>query len=498
MGVEATGDHGAGAEGTGSGSVATVVTAESRTATAVAEKAAREEKAIKELTGRLVQTYTETYSAERVESAVGAARRRFDGHVVRDFVPILVERIVRRELDGSPDDPDAETAAAQPVPEAPAPSPIDRLRTLVSPPWTVGKLAIPVAALIVIVIAVAASIGGGGGGGTTAPAAAADQVLVHGIVGSEKMGFFDDPRVKDALARNGIRIQADAAGSRQIATSVDLDKYDFAFPSSTPAAERILRQRNITTKYTPFSSPMAIATFAPIVDLLTRAGVVKPGPVPTFDMNRYLDLTQHGTQWDQLPGNTEYPVNKSLLIGTTDPRTSNSAAMYLAVAGYVANDNSIVRGQTAEDFVLGKVARLFTKQGYTENTSEGPFAEYLQAGIGPAPMVWIYEAQFVEAGVQGKLKPDMQLLYPGPTVLSRHTVVPLTPAGDRIGRLLSTDPELQQLAAEHGYRTDSSTQFTKIATDHAIPVATDIANVVDPPAYDTLEHLLDGVAKSYN
>ncbi|MCX4094250.1 three-helix bundle dimerization domain-containing protein [Nocardia sp. alder85J] len=497
MGVEATGDHGAGPEET----AGTVATSESRAATAIAEKAAREEKAIKELTGRLVQAYTESYSAERVHSAVGAARRRFDGHTVRDFVPILVERIARRELDGSPEDPGTETVAAQQITEPSSASPADRLRAaardLLPPPWTARKLVLPVAALIVIVVAVAVSIGGGGGG-TPAPAAAAEQVLVHGIVGSEKMGFFDDPRVVDALARNGVRIQVEAAGSRQIATSVDLGKYDFAFPSSTPAAERILRQRNITTKYTPFSSPMAIATFAPIVDLLTRAGVVKPGPVPTFDMNRYLDLTQHGTQWDQLPGNTEYPVNKSLLIGTTDPRTSNSAAMYLAVAGYVANDNTIVRGQTAEDFVLGKVSRLFTKQGYTENSSEGPFAEYLQGGIGPAPLVWIYEAQFVEAGVQGKLKPDMQLLYPGPTVLSRHTVVPLTPAGDRVGRLLSTDPELQRLATEHGYRTDNSAEFTKVTTDHVIPAAHDVADVVDPPTYDTLEYLLDGVAKSYN
>ncbi|RDI48896.1 three-helix bundle dimerization domain-containing protein [Nocardia mexicana] len=464
------------------------------------DKAAREEKALRELTNRLVEIYTDSHSVERVETAVGAARNRFDGTAVRDFVPILVERLARRELEPQPEqDPETAAEADSETPEPSTGNP-GRLgsaaKDLVSPPWSARKLAIPFGALAVVV-AVAVAVGMSGS--SESPTAASTSLTtVGGVVGSEKAAFFTDPRVVDAFARNGLRVQVDPAGSRQIATTVDLGNYDFAFPSSTPAAERILRQRNVTARYTPFSSPMAIATFRPIVDLLTKAGVVRPGPVPTFDMNRYLDLTRRGVQWDQLEGNTEYPVRKSLLISTTDPRTSNSAAMYLAVAGYVANDNSIVRGRTAEEFVVSKVARLFTKQGFTDSSSEGPFAQYLSAGMGPAPLVWSYEAQFVEAGVQGRLQPDMTLLYPSPTVLSRHTLVPLTPDGDRIGRLLSTDPELQRLAAEHGFRPNDAAQFSKVVADHKIPAASEVVDVVDTPAYDTLEHLLDGVSESFN
>ncbi|MBF6173902.1 hypothetical protein IU476_20775 [Nocardia blacklockiae] len=365
------------------------------------------------------------------------------------------------------------------------------------PPWTGRRLLLP-AGVLVLVAAVAAAVGLGGSAPETPAAATVSLTKVSGVVGSEKAAFFADSRVADVLARHGLRVEVDRAGSRQIATTVDLGHYDFAFPSSAPAAERVLRQRNTTAQYTPFSSPMAVATFRPIADLLTAAGVVRPGPVPTFDMNRYLDLAQRGTQWDQLPGNTEYPVRKSMLISTTDPRTSNSAAMYLAVAAYVANDNAIVRGRTAEEFVVSKVSRLFTKQGFTDSSSEGPFAEYLSAGMGPTPLVWSYEAQFVEAGVEGRLRPDMTLLYPSPTVLSRHTLVPLTPEGDRIGRLLSTDPELQRLAAEHGFRPNDGAQFAKVVAEHNVPVAATVVDVVDTPAYDTLEHLLDGVAESYN
>src|SRR5262245_22939429 len=70
--------------------------------------------------------------------------------------------------------------------------------------------------------------------------------LVRGVIGSEKKPFFDDPRVKAAFAKHGLRVEVDTAGSRQIVTDVDLSRYAFAFPSSVPAAERIKRDRGAT------------------------------------------------------------------------------------------------------------------------------------------------------------------------------------------------------------------------------------------------------------
>ncbi|MFF3567116.1 three-helix bundle dimerization domain-containing protein [Nocardia jiangxiensis] len=463
----------------------------------------REDKALRQLTDRLVADYTDTHAEQDVHTAIGAARSRFDGHAIRDFIPILVERVARRSLDGEPE-PGAEPTEAEQESSAPrtAGSGIaDRLRSaamdLLPPPWSGRNLIGPVAAAIVVVVVVALAFGTGGSHQSTT-AATPSVTTLHGVIGSEKLAYFNDPKVVSELARHGLRVHVEPAGSRQIATSVDLNKFDFAFPSSTPAAEVILRERNITTRYTPFSSPMAIATFKPIVDLLTAAGVVRPGPVPTLDMQRYLDLAGAGTQWNQLPGNTTYPVPKNILVSTTDPRSSNSAAMYLAIASYVANDNTIVRGATAEDNAVQKVSKLFVDQGYSDNSSKGPFDEYLSGGMGPMPMVLIYEAQFVEASVAGKITPDMVLMYPSPTVLSRHTLVPLNTEGDRLGKLLSTDPELQQLAAEHGFRTGDPAEFASVATEYHAPVTPQVVDVVDTPSYDTLQHLLDGVARAYN
>lgn len=618
------------------------------------DMAAREDKALRELTDRLVDDYSDTHTAERVREAIDTALGRFQGRAIRDFVPILVERSARHELDGGPGEGTAEVsgtegeqaatepgttaptaadsgatapgviepsattpgtveaAASEPVtteaasaepgatepsatepdgsessatdpegpePESTAPSttnsgatepgtttpgtaepdtttpgviepkmtepemtnpdPTESSTTaadttapdtkepaatapgasspgaadqppanpankflssawhLVGPPLTGGKIL--VAALIAIVIILVFSIPHNTGKShRTAPVAAGPVTTVRGVVGSEKIPFFTDPKVIDTLAHKGLRVQVDPAGSRQIATSIDLGKYDFAFPSSLPAAETIMRRHNLTTKYTPFSSPMAIATFTPIVDLLTTAGVVRPGPVPIFDMNRYMDLVNTGKQWNQLPGNTTYPVAKNILVSTTDPRTSNSADMYLAIASYVANDDTIVRGATAEDNAVQKVSKLFVGQGYSDNSSQGPFDQYLSSGMGPTPMVLIYEAQYVDAAVRGKIASGMELMYPSPTVLSRHTLIPLNPAGDKLGRLLTTDPELQRLAAEHGFRTGDPEQFAAVTAQHNVPVPPEVVDVVDTPAYDTLEHLLDGVAKAYN
>jgi hypothetical protein len=322
--------------------------------------------------------------------------------------------------------------------------------------------------------------------------------VVRGVIGSEKQDFFRDPQVVKAFAGHGLKITVDSAGSRQIATSVDLSRYDFAFPSSAPAADKIQRARGTTVKYAPFSSPMVIATFQPIADLLAAVGVAKKGETGwTFDVARYLELVGKGTRWDQLRGNTVYPVRKDVLVSTTDPRSSNSAAMYLAIASYVANGSAVVQGTAAEDKVLPLVSKLFLDQGYTENTTEGPFEDYLSAGMGKTPLVLAYEAQFVGHAVRGDIRPDMLLMYPSPTVLSKHTLVPLNARGDTVGRLLTSDPELQRLAALHGFRTADTASFAKVTAEKRVRVAPDLIDIADPPSYDTLEHLLDGVAKRY-
>lgn len=351
-----------------------------------------------------------------------------------------------------------------------------------------GGIALAVVLLVGVVFAIVR--------GRSGEVASPDLETVRGVIGSEKLAFFADQRVRDAFARHGLRVEVDPAGSRQIATTVELDKYDFAFPSSAPAAERIQQDRKAARTYAPFSSPMVIATFDPIVKLLTAQGVVRPGQV--FDVAEYLELTAAGTRWDQLPNNTDYPARKDLLVTTTDPRDSNSAAMYLAITSFVAN-GGVVASPEAEARVLPAIGKLFLDQGYTQSSSDGPFEDYLSAGMGKTPMVLAYEAQFVDRFVRGDstIRPGMTLLYPAPTVLSKHTLVPLKPSGDRVGELLMSDPDLGKLAATFGFRTADPRYFEEVVKEHAAPVRASVVDVVEPPTYETLERMLEAIAKLY-
>lgn len=350
-------------------------------------------------------------------------------------------------------------------------------------------------AVVLLLAVVAVVIWGRGDGGSEA----GDVTTVRGVIGSEKQAFFTDQRVIDAFAKHGLKVEVDTAGSRQIATTVDLGKYEFAFPSSSPAAQKIQRDRKVTTVYTPFQSPMAVATFEPIVQLLTANGVVHKGAgdYQVLDVAKYLDLAKAGTRWDQLPGNTAYPARKNVLVTTTDPRESNSAAMYLSIVSFVANGNTVVSTPDAEAKVLPQVSKLFLDQGYTQNSSEGPFEDYLSAGIGKTPMALIYESQFVDRVVRGdgSIRPDMRLLYTAPTVYSKHTLVPLSANGDKVGQLLATDAELGKLAATFGFRTTDPKLFTDVAAQAKVPA--DLVDTVEPPSFETLERLLDAVGKQY-
>ncbi len=315
--------------------------------------------------------------------------------------------------------------------------------------------------------------------------------VVTGVIGSEKAAFFADERVRAAFLAHGLEVRADPAGSRQIATTVPLDRYDFAFPSSSPAADKLLARHPTARTYAPFSSPMAVATFAPIVDLLTQAGVVAAGST-TFDVRRYLELAAAGTRWDQLPGNTTFPARKDVLLSTTAPCQSNSAAMYLGIASYVANADGVVADQTIAAQVTPSVQPLFRDQGYLPPTTEVLFEDYLSAGMGRVPMALVYEAQYLAEALSPDpvLPADGRLLYPSPTIFSRHTLVPLTPGGDRVGELLTTDPQLAALAAEHGFRPTDPRAFAAAFRDRGLPEPPALVDVVEPPSFDTLEGML--------
>jgi hypothetical protein len=338
--------------------------------------------------------------------------------------------------------------------------------------------------VLIIVAVVVVTQRGKAGSGDCQPAA-----TVRGVIGSEKEAFFDDQRVTDRLACLGYAVEVDASGSRDMLQALNQDDgYSFAFPGSTSTADKILADRQLTEAIPLFSTPMVVATFQPIVEVLTRANVIQKASDGTdvLDVATLLGLAEEGMIWDRLPGNTEYPVRKSVLLSTTDPLDSNSAIMYLSIASQVANGGAIVTTPQQVEAVLPALCRLIADQGDKPETSQVLFDNYLVDGMGRVPMALVYEAQYVTTAPRPQLPEGSVKLFPRPTVYSRHTLIPLDANGEAVGRALRDDPELVRLAAEHGFRPQKPLAGQQM---DARP-----ADVVESPSFEVLENMLSALA----
>lgn len=324
-----------------------------------------------------------------------------------------------------------------------------------------------------------------------------DVQQLHGVIGSEKRAFFEDPKVKDRLAELGYSVSVTTAGSRQIATTTDIAAQDFVFPSSGPATQKVREQGSGYSVDFPFFSPMAVASWKPIADLLVAEGVVaEQNGAYTLDVNKYMDLARSGKRWRDL--GDAFPSPRNVQVRSTDIRTSNSAAMYLSLLAWEVAQREPDRANDV-GFLVDEIAPFFTAQGYSEASSSGPFADYLSQGMGAVPMVMVYEAQFIGEQMRdnSRIRDDMVLLQLSPTVLANHGIVGVSEGGRELGRLLTNDPELQRLAAYHGFRPATSGNLAQEMEDRGLDAPADYVNSIDPPSYDRLEQLIDGVGQRY-
>ena len=245
---------------------------------------------------------------------------------------------------------------------------------------------------------------------------------------------------------------------------------------------------------------MAIASWQPIADILAAQGIATDqGGYYLVDMDAFITLIENETRWEDLAGNDTYPVGKSILLTSTDIRTSNSAAMYLALASYVANNDNIVENLDEAQPLMPLLSDIFLKQGLRPDSSQEPFEDYLVKGMGHSPMVMIYEQQFIAQAAQNaaSIQPNMVLMYPEPTVFTEHVLIPFTENGGKLGELLETDPELQKLAVEYGLRNNNLAYFQEFTAQKNISMPDTLVSVVDPPSYEVLEGMIQIIEQEY-
>ena len=330
---------------------------------------------------------------------------------------------------------------------------------------------------------------------------AARTLAVRGLIGSEKEDFFADSRVRQALARQHLTVTVEKAGSRAIAHAFDPQHDDFGFPSGAPAAAELRGVARAPEVFTPFYTPIVIASWRPIAQILANDHIVAERDHNFYivDMPALLKLMQQHARWKDIPGSEAFSTNKAVLINSTDVRTSNSAAMYLSLASYLANGQSVVQSESEVQAVLPFMSELFLRQGFQEGSSAAPFEDYLALGMGKTPLLVAYESQLVAFWLAhpDRQHNDMVMLYPVPTVFSKHVLVPFDDKGRRLGDALEHDAELQSLAHQFGFRTGGDVKGPEVWERQGIHTPSTLVDVIDPPSHEWLETMIHGIEQKF-
>lgn len=316
--------------------------------------------------------------------------------------------------------------------------------------------------------------------------------IITGVITSEKENFFKDERVKQIFEDNNIEVQYTRMTSSQIADAksvTDIHNSMFVFPSGIQTTEKVKSNFKNSQSYNIFYSPMVIATWTPIVNILQSNDLVKKQQgFQYLDLTKFMQLVENNTRWKDLKNSSAYSVNKVALISSTDSRYSNAAKMYVALNSYILNNNNVVTNNQEVEAVMPNLKKIILAQGNRESSSTNMMSDYMSIGMGKVPMMFAYESEYLENAFKNKgVKSNMQLLYPSPTVFTKHVITVLDPKAQVIVDLLQKDKELKNIANEYGFRMEGDNSIVAKAKSININIPETIIDVIDPPSYDILD-----------
>lgn len=318
---------------------------------------------------------------------------------------------------------------------------------------------------------------------------------LSGLVGGEKIGLLEDEEVTQTLQKKyHLSLDCAKAGSIDMVTSDPGDR-DFLFPSNQTALE--LYKQNFGSPVRSeviFNTPIVLYTRKTVADALEADGIVSvDGNVCYVDMEKLAATIEEGKTWSEIGLPQLYGT---VTVSTTDPTKSNSGNMFACLmagtlAGGAVNMSNI-------DQILPELKDIYQRLGYMESSSSDLFDQFMKTGMGAKPLVAGYESQVLEFAAENpdlwaKIRDDIVLLYPSPTVWSSHVFIARNEqAAAAIDALKDTD--IQNIAWEqHGFRTNVYDAPTD--TDHfgVNGLAKDITRVMPMPDAQTMNRILDAL-----
>lgn len=319
-------------------------------------------------------------------------------------------------------------------------------------------------------------------------------VSVDGYVGGEKIELLEDEEVQSVFEEKyGLNVDYSRAGSLDMMTA-DLSGRDYLFPSSSIALEYYedLHGSPVQSEIV-LNTPIVLYTHQIVLDAFESQGLITTdGDIHYIDMAGLLELIQNGAQWSDI-GLPELYGRVS--VDTTDPSKSNSGNMFAALVANVLNEGQTV---TEADLaaILPELQDIFGKLGYMETSSSDLFSQFLRMGVGAEPIIAGYESQLIEYAAlypdeYDRIRGDVVMLYPAPTVWSAHVMIALDENGQILLNAMQ-DEDIQEIAwKKHGFRTGN---YGDIADSGAIPaegVAASITQVAQVPSYDVMKVIIE-------
>ncbi len=313
-----------------------------------------------------------------------------------------------------------------------------------------------------------------------------------GYLGGEKIGLFEDEEIKNYIKKQyHLEFDYSRAGSLDMVTA-DLSGRNYLFPSSQTALE-YYNEIHGSSKADEivFNTPIVLYSHKIIADALEKQGIVYVSDgVYYADIEKLTELILAEKQWSDIGLPQLYG---EVFVDTTDPARSNSGNMFAALLANSLNGGRTVDESTIED-ILPKLKRIFSRTGYMETSSSDLFNQFLRMGVGAKPIIAGYESQLLEYAAENpddyaKVKDDIVVIYPSPTVWSTHIYIALDDAGKN-GIEALTDTEIQRLAWEkHGFRTSGYSSGSMSNTISGIPDT--LTAVMNMPSYDVMKRIIE-------
>lgn len=203
------------------------------------------------------------------------------------------------------------------------------------------------------------------------------------------------------------------------------------------------------------NTPIVIYSWKEVVDALVNEKIVteQDGVYYISDMNKLIEYILTGKKWKDIGLNNLYG---SINIASTDPVSSSPGATYYGLLLSILSEANVTSENVTKN--LPKLKEFYIKSGYMNNTPADLFERYLKTGMGGEPMIVDYEKSMIDFATSSpdafaKVKDDIRILYPVPTIWNSHCFTVFTDNGAKLYKALE-DPEIGQIAWErYGFRT---------------------------------------------